>query len=767
MRPAPTLDKIIAFLRVDLMFACCWPLPPSATKFQIIRDRIFRFLSGVNGAFIIVELAYSISNHLDNAILIMQLACALGIFCEVPLQIYLFTHQHDRLQNVIYKMEDCYKRANVEEKDVFQQYINKYILLYGTVLVLTAASLIGSLSVPLIQSRMFPLEIEYPFRVDYQPMTAMIYFHQALGMYQVTCQVSANVYLALLLWFTTARFEILSNKFRTVTRYSEWKTYIQEHQEILRFAKKMSDSIAHVVLSSLGVSTVALVFGGVTFLSRLPPSVKLQYIIVCSTSLTKVLLCAWPADHLMRTSSNIGEAAYNSLWYNQSLESRKIMLYTLLRCQRPVVISVPGLLKALSFQHYASYLSTAFSYLTTFRIILSDDEETNSTGTHDCLSREATSSMKRITLEKVIAFLKVDLLFACCWPISRDATKFEIVCDKIFRVVSGLHATLLIVELIYTIIYRIENVRMFMQSTCAVGILFEVPLQILLFTLQHDRLQAVILQMEDYYRQIKPEEKDVFQKYVNKYTYIYATTLGMITVALFGSFLEPLFRGSDSYPLVIKYPFSIDKVSLRAIIYFHHTLGLYQAYCQVSSNVFLALLLWFTSARFEILSNKFRMATKYSDWKNCINEHQELLKFAQEVSLSISYVVLSSLGISTYSLVFGGVTILSKLPLSVKAEFAVVCVSSLMKVLLCAWPADYLMTISSDIGDAAYDSLWYKHEVESQKIMLYTLLRCQRPVIITVPGLLTALTFQHYTSYISTAFSFLTTFRIILAEDNI
>jgi len=38
----------------------------------------------------------------------------------------------------------------------------------------------------------------------------------------------------------------------------------------------------------------------------------------------------------------------------QNIESRKIMLYTLLRCQRAVVISVPGLLKALNFQHYAS-----------------------------------------------------------------------------------------------------------------------------------------------------------------------------------------------------------------------------------------------------------------------------------------------------------------------------------------------------------------------------------------------------------------------------
>jgi len=101
----------------------------------------------------------------------------------------------------------------------------------------------------------------------------------------------------------------------------------------------------------------------------------------------------------------------------------------------------------------------------------------------------------------------------------------------------------------------------------------------------------------------------------------------MITVALFGSFLEPLFRGSDSFPLVIKYPFPVDRQPLRAIVYFHQSLGIYQAYCQVSSNVFLALLLWFTSARFEILSNKFRMITKYSEWQSCIKEHQELLRY--------------------------------------------------------------------------------------------------------------------------------------------
>lgn len=57
-------------------------------------------------------------------------------------------------------MEDYYKQANTEEKNIFQQYLNKYVFYFMelTTLTLTAASLAGSLVVSLIRSRMFPLK---------------------------------------------------------------------------------------------------------------------------------------------------------------------------------------------------------------------------------------------------------------------------------------------------------------------------------------------------------------------------------------------------------------------------------------------------------------------------------------------------------------------------------------------------------------------------------------------------------------------------------
>lgn len=93
-----TFEKLIAFLRMHLAFACCWPLPPTATKMQIMYDKFFRLFNGLHSILMICTVAYRIISQYNNTLVIMQLGCVLGTLCEVPLQIFLFTQQHDTLQ---------------------------------------------------------------------------------------------------------------------------------------------------------------------------------------------------------------------------------------------------------------------------------------------------------------------------------------------------------------------------------------------------------------------------------------------------------------------------------------------------------------------------------------------------------------------------------------------------------------------------------------------------------------------------------------------
>ncbi|XP_050462602.1 odorant receptor 49b-like isoform X1 [Cataglyphis hispanica] len=324
---------------------------------------------------------------------------------------------------------------------------------------------------------------------------------------------------------------------------------------------------------------------------------------------------------------------------------------------------------------------------------------------------------------------------------------------------------LMSISLMYTLGLERNNMFLLMKVGCELSAFLQVPIQITLFTLQSDRLQVVIYEMENYIQQAKPEEKDIFQKYVDKCKLFYGLTLCWITITavaiIFGPLLLP-----QPFPIEVQYPFYVGQQPLKTIIYLHHTMAVYQSYVQVCSNVFVAVLLWFVAARFEILSHKFRKIRNFSEFKNCIQLHQRLLRYANDVVMTIRYIALSSIGFSTVAVIFSGLTFLSRQPLTIKAQFLTVAASSLIEVFVCAWPADYVLSTSNNVGHAVYESLWYKKEVSLQKNLLYITLRCQQPVSVTVPCMLPTLSLNYYASYLSTTFSYLTTFRVIFAVED-
>ncbi|XP_012224114.1 odorant receptor 13a-like isoform X2 [Linepithema humile] len=271
-------------------------------------------------------------------------------------------------------MENYMEYANLEEQNVFQRYVNKCKLFYGMTMSVLTVTLIAMIFGPLLLSQPFPIEVEYPFYVDVQPIKTIIYLHHVMAVYQSYVQVCGNIFIALLLWFVAARFEILCHNFRKVTNISEFLMCVELHQHLLRYAKDVTMTVRYIALTSIVFSTVAVVFSGLTFLSRQPLTIKAQFLTIGASSLVEVFICAWPADYILRMSNNVGHAAYDSSWYNKEIMLQKDLPYLIMRCQQPVTVTVPCMLPTLSLNYYASYLSTTFSYLTTFRAIFAVED---------------------------------------------------------------------------------------------------------------------------------------------------------------------------------------------------------------------------------------------------------------------------------------------------------------------------------------------------------------------------------------------------------
>ncbi|XP_011694482.1 PREDICTED: odorant receptor 49b-like [Wasmannia auropunctata] len=224
------------------------------------------------------------------------------------------------------------------------------------------------ISGPVTLDQPFPTNAEYPFNVYHQPLRSIIFIQQIIACMQGAAQECMTIFMALLIWFTSARLEILVEKFQKVTNIYELKKCIQEHQNLLKYAEEVIILIRPFALSTVCLSTTALIIIGLILLTDQPLSMKVQCVGIIFSGLSVVFMFTWPAEHLIHISDEIGQAVFDTEWYQQSLDLRKIVQIVMLRAQKPIIISVPCVIPVLSLKYYASYLSTIFSYFTTLRV---------------------------------------------------------------------------------------------------------------------------------------------------------------------------------------------------------------------------------------------------------------------------------------------------------------------------------------------------------------------------------------------------------------
>lgn len=131
-------------------------------------------------------------------------------------------------------MENFCELLEPHEEAVVQRYIDKCVYFYGGSIFWIYLSAVFIISGPFTLDQPFPTIAEYPFDVYYQPLRSIIFVQQTIACMQGAAQLCMNIFMALLLWFISAKLEILVKKLRGITNIYELKSYIQEHQNLLK-----------------------------------------------------------------------------------------------------------------------------------------------------------------------------------------------------------------------------------------------------------------------------------------------------------------------------------------------------------------------------------------------------------------------------------------------------------------------------------------------------------------------------------------------------
>ncbi|XP_028037174.1 odorant receptor 85c-like [Bombyx mandarina] len=144
--------------------------------------------------------------------------------------------------------------------------------------------------------------------------------------------------------------------------YERIKEIVFRHQRILRIADKLSEVFGLVILVHVSLSAVVICFFG--FLTVVYGGLieTISNFLTALNLILIVFLIALGGQLLCDTSSNISDAAYNSLWYEGDLKLRKLMLFIITRSQNPCYLSALGF-SNMTLRSFSKIMSTAWTYL--------------------------------------------------------------------------------------------------------------------------------------------------------------------------------------------------------------------------------------------------------------------------------------------------------------------------------------------------------------------------------------------------------------------
>ncbi|XP_020282707.1 odorant receptor 47b-like, partial [Pseudomyrmex gracilis] len=261
-----------------------------------------------------------------------------------------------------------YERAIVQ-----REYVDKCAQFYGFCIGIFYMSLFGMFLEPIMLDQSLPAPAEFPFDASRQPLRAITYTHQIIMGLFIASQLSANAFMALLLWLTSARFKLLIEDLRSVTKFRDFVKCVKTHQQLLEYAGEVAHTVRIFALGTIFFSTISLLVLGLIFIIRVSPALKIECVFLAVGALLEVFMYAWPAEHLIHISNDVAQAAFETDWHNNSSEAlRKSLQMIILRSQKPIFVVLPCGLPSLSLSYYASYLSTLFSYFTTMRIMFEE-----------------------------------------------------------------------------------------------------------------------------------------------------------------------------------------------------------------------------------------------------------------------------------------------------------------------------------------------------------------------------------------------------------
>ncbi|CAG4966091.1 unnamed protein product [Colias eurytheme] len=220
---------------------------------------------------------------------------------------------------------------------------------------------------------LLPFLIIYPFDshdIRYWPF---VYLHQLWSESIVVLNICSTDYLLYICcMFIRIQFRLLQYDFKRImednnVRFNneafirEFVELVKWHQELIRLSAILEKVYAKSTLFNFVASSILLCLTGFNVMAMEDKTLACTFLVFLSASLLQIFFVCFFGDLLMKSSTDVSYAIYESKWYLANSSAEKNLHIVQTRAQKPCKLTAFGFADV-NLRAFMSILSTAWSY---------------------------------------------------------------------------------------------------------------------------------------------------------------------------------------------------------------------------------------------------------------------------------------------------------------------------------------------------------------------------------------------------------------------
>ncbi|XP_014297929.1 uncharacterized protein LOC103570852 [Microplitis demolitor] len=369
----------------------------------------------------------------------------------------------------------------------------------------------------------------------------------------------------------------------------------------------------------------------------------------------------------------------------------------------------------------------------------------------------------KATPEFAIAFTKLITLLGTSWPNPKDAPKWKHVLFQIRWWLTFCLSISAFLPMCYAAYNHWKNILSFTKSVFDAANTVQTFAKMIFCKIHFKKMQYLLEEMEDYVTRAQAHERALFIMYIKRCGRLHATLMISGLMTIFIIIIAPI-GVPQPFPNIVEYPFSTEGHPIFELIYLHQSAATIHCLSILTFDCQIALLLWYAGARLELLSQEFHDVTHYKQLNECVEKHQHLLLYIQDIVISSRHILATTVITCVLAAITSGIHIVGNEPIAAKVPFIVASMIMGVVLYVTAWPSEHLAQMCEKVGIALYESSWIQNSKTLNTSILIIIQRSQKAASIDVAGILPTLSLPYYATFLSKIFSYFTTLRVLLSK---